>query len=148
MKKLLSVCVLFLSSQAFAANLIHLPETAQDMGWNIRLVGLHYHKANDQTEFFYRVRIDENAAEVTSWHLKLKERFAGFVMLNSSNQQLHWHDDLQPGTEELVSFKVKGERTTRESNYTVQSGELFAEGSVDAPSLQPLASAPMTASYP
>ena len=148
MKKLLSICLFLFSSQIFAANLITLPETAQDNGWDIRLVGIHYHQASDQTEFFYRVRIDQGAATVTSWHLKLKEHFAGFVMLNSRNQQLHWHKDLKPGTQELVSFKVKGERTTRVSNYTVQAGELFAEGRIDAPSLAPLASTPITAPYP
>lgn len=148
MKKLLSICLLLISSQTFAANVIPLPETAQDNGWNIRLVGIHYDQSADQTEFYYRVRVEEGAATITSWHLKLKERFAGFVLLNSKNQQLHWHKDLQPGSEELVSFKVKGERTTRVSNYTVQAGELFAEGSVDVPSMTPLASTPMTASYP
>ncbi|MFG1488479.1 hypothetical protein ABMA58_04455 [Oceanospirillum sp. HFRX-1_2] len=148
MKKFLSICLLAFSSQMMAAELIPLPETAQDNGWDIRLVGVHYHKSSDQTEFYYRVRVDQGAATLTSWHLKLKERFAGLVMLNSRNQQLHWHKDLKPGSVEMISFKVKGERTTRVSNYTVQAGELFAEGSIDAPSLAPLASTPMTASYP
>lgn len=150
---LLTLCALIFSGQLMAAQpnaatVIPLPETAQEQGWDIRLVGLHYHEATNQTEFFYRVRIEEGAAQVSSWHLKLKQQFAGLVLLNSNNKQLHWHQDLQPGTEHLVHFKVRGERTTTPSNYTVQSGDLLAEGSIDAPSLEPLASAPMTASYP
>jgi len=148
MKSLLSFCLLLISSYTFANNMVLLPETAQENGWNIRLVGIQYHPQSDQTEFYYRVRVDAGAASVTSWHLKLKERFNGYVLLNSKKQQIHWHEDLKPGTEELVSVKVEGERTTKVSNYIVQAGTLFADGSIDVPSLAPLTSTPMTASYP
>lgn len=148
MKKMIMIGLMLLSTQIMANDLIPLPETAQENGWNIRLVGVHYHPEADQTEFFYRVRVEEGAATLTSWHLKLKEKFAGLALLNSKDQQLHWHKDMKPGTEQLVSFRVKGERTTRVSNYTVQAGDLFAEGVADVPSLAPLTSAPLTAAYP
>lgn len=148
MKKLITIGLIALSTNALAAGLTPLPETAQDNGWNIRLVGVHYHQTTNQTEFYYRVRVEEGAAPLNQWQLKLKERFSGLELSGIENSELKWEKEIKPGSVELVSFKIPGERTTQTSLYSVESGNLIAEGPIDTPSFKPLASTPMTASNP